>query len=106
MKLINLKKWDVVFKVLPHSKVDTPNNDDYHINANTYEAEFYQEADNEDDEDEGMEFKDEGVEDEDEGVEDEDDGAKDEDDDIEVDNVQDKYGEVQDPKDLALLMRM
>ena len=35
--------WDVVFKVLPHCRLPLPNNEDYNIDPNTYDGEFYQE---------------------------------------------------------------
>lgn len=93
---IDLLKWDVVYKVPPHTKVPTPNKDDYHINTNTYEGEFYQ-SDNEEDEDDAEE--DEGVHDKDDGMEHE---AMD---DMEVEPAEDEYEDVADPRDLALLMR-
>ena len=39
----NLKGWDVVYKVSPHSKLPIPNNEDYNIDPNTYVGEFFQE---------------------------------------------------------------
>jgi hypothetical protein len=89
-------KWDVVYKVPPHTKVPTPNKDDYHINTNTYEGEFYQEADTKEDEDDAEE--DEGVHDKDDAMEHE---AMD---DMEVDNAENGYEDVVDPRDLALVM--
>ena len=94
---IDLLKWDVVYKVPPHTKVPTPNKDDYHINPDTYEGEFYQEANNHEDEDDAKE--DDGAHHEDDAMEHE---AVD---DMEVDNAQDEYEEVQDLQDLALLLR-
>ena len=38
-----LKGWDVVYKVSPHSKLHVPNNEDYNIDPNTYDGEFFQE---------------------------------------------------------------
>ena len=38
-----LKGWDVVYKVSPHGKVPIPNNEDYNIDPNTYDVEFFQE---------------------------------------------------------------
>ena len=38
-----LKGWDVVYKVLPHGKLPVPNNQDYNIDPNTYDGEFFQE---------------------------------------------------------------
>jgi len=38
-----LKGWDVVHKVLPHGGVPVPNKEDYIIDMDTYEGEFYQE---------------------------------------------------------------
>ena len=35
--------WDVVYKVSPHGKVPIPNNEDYNIDPNTYNGEFFQE---------------------------------------------------------------
>ena len=35
--------WDVVYKVSPHGKVPIPNNEDYNIDPNTYDGEFFQE---------------------------------------------------------------
>jgi len=39
----NLKGWDVVYKVSPHSKLPILNNEDYNIDPNTYVGEFFQE---------------------------------------------------------------
>ena len=39
-----LKGWDVVYKVSPHGKLLIPNNEDYNIDPNTYEGEFFQET--------------------------------------------------------------
>ena len=38
-----LTGWDVVYKVSPHGKVPIPNNEDYNIDPNTYDGEFFQE---------------------------------------------------------------
>ena len=38
-----LTGWDVVYKVLPHGKLPVPNNEDYNIDPNTYDGEFFQE---------------------------------------------------------------
>jgi hypothetical protein len=38
-----LKGWDVVYKVLPHGKLPVPNNEDYNLDPNTYDKEFFQE---------------------------------------------------------------
>ena len=38
-----LKGWDVVYKVSPHDKLPVPNNQDYNIDPNTYDGEFFQE---------------------------------------------------------------
>jgi len=35
--------WDVVHKVSPHCGVPVPNKEDYNLDTNTYEGEFYQE---------------------------------------------------------------
>ena len=86
-----------MYKVPPCIKVPTPNKDDYHINPNTYEGEFFQEADIEEDEDD--EKEDDGVHHEHDAMEHE---AMD---DMEVDNAEDEYEDVSDPRDLALLMR-
>ena len=41
---VELKGWEVVYKVSPHSKLLLPNDDDYNaINPMTYEGDFYQE---------------------------------------------------------------
>ena len=36
-----LKGWDVVYKVSPHGKLPVPNNQDYNIDPNTYDREFF-----------------------------------------------------------------
>jgi hypothetical protein len=38
-----LKGWDVVHKVSPHGGVPVPNKEDYNLDMDTYEGEFYQE---------------------------------------------------------------
>jgi hypothetical protein len=38
-----LKGWDVVYKVPPHGKLPVPNNEDYNLDPNTYDGEFFQE---------------------------------------------------------------
>ena len=38
-----LKGWDVVYKVSPHGRLPVPNNEDYNIDPNTYDGEFFQE---------------------------------------------------------------
>jgi len=40
---MRLQGWDVVYKVSPHGKLPVPNNDDYNIDPNTCEGEFFQE---------------------------------------------------------------
>ena len=37
-----LRGWDVVYKVSPHGKLTIPNNEDYNIDPNTYDGEFFQ----------------------------------------------------------------
>jgi hypothetical protein len=37
-----LQGWDVVYKVSPHGILPVPNNEDYNINPDTYEGEFFQ----------------------------------------------------------------
>jgi hypothetical protein len=39
----HLKGWDVVYKVLPHGRLPVPNNEDYNLDPNTYDGEFFQE---------------------------------------------------------------
>jgi len=83
-----LKGWDVVYKVSPHGKLPVPNNEDYNIDPNTYDGEFFQEDGLEGSfvidltEAIGMEVDNEGVTDEDAG------------------------DEVQNVKDLELLQRL
>ena len=38
-----LKDWYVVHKVSPHGKVPIPNDEDYNLDPNTYDGEFFQE---------------------------------------------------------------
>lgn len=35
--------WDVVYEVSPHGRLPVPNNEDYNIDPNTYDGEFFQE---------------------------------------------------------------
>jgi hypothetical protein len=37
----HLKGWDVVYKVSPHSKLLVPNDEDYNLDPNTYDWEFF-----------------------------------------------------------------
>jgi hypothetical protein len=37
------KGWDVVYKVSPHGKLHVPNDEDYNLDPNTYEGDFFQE---------------------------------------------------------------
>lgn len=39
----DLLGWDVVYKVSPHGRLPIPNNEDYNIDPNTYDGEFFQE---------------------------------------------------------------
>ena len=39
----HLKGWYVVHKVSPHGKVPVPNDEDYNLDPNTYDGEFFQE---------------------------------------------------------------
>jgi hypothetical protein len=39
----HLKGWYVVHKVSPHGKVPIPNDEDYNLDPNTYDGEFFQE---------------------------------------------------------------
>jgi hypothetical protein len=39
----HLKGWDVVYKVSPHNKLPVPNNEDYNLDLDTYDGEFFQE---------------------------------------------------------------
>jgi hypothetical protein len=38
----HLKGWDVVYKVSPHGKLPVPNDDDYNLDPDTYDREFFQ----------------------------------------------------------------
>jgi hypothetical protein len=38
-----LKGWDVMYKVSPHGKLPVPNNEDYNLDPDTYNGEFFQE---------------------------------------------------------------
>jgi hypothetical protein len=39
----HLKGWDVVCKVSPHRRLPVPNDEDYNLDPNTYDEEFFQE---------------------------------------------------------------
>jgi hypothetical protein len=39
---VRLKGWDVVYKVSPHGKLLVPNNEDYNLDPNTYDREFFE----------------------------------------------------------------
>jgi hypothetical protein len=39
----HLKGWDVVYKVSPHGKLHVPNDEDYNLDPDTYDREFFQE---------------------------------------------------------------
>jgi hypothetical protein len=39
----HLKGWDVVYKVSPQSRLPVPNNEDYNLDPDTYDGEFFQE---------------------------------------------------------------
>jgi hypothetical protein len=39
----HLKGWNVVYKVSPHSKLSIPNDEDYNLDPDTYDREFFQE---------------------------------------------------------------
>jgi hypothetical protein len=39
----HLRGWDVVYKVSPHGKLPVPTNEDYNLNPDTYDGEFFQE---------------------------------------------------------------
>jgi hypothetical protein len=39
----HLKGWDVVYKVSPHGKLPVPNDEDYNLDPDTYDREFFQE---------------------------------------------------------------
>ena len=38
---VRLRGWDVVYQVSPHGKLYVPNNEDYNIDPNTYDSEFF-----------------------------------------------------------------
>jgi hypothetical protein len=38
----HLKGWDVVYNVSPHDKLPVPNDEDYNLDPNTYDREFFQ----------------------------------------------------------------
>jgi hypothetical protein len=39
----HLKGWGVVYKVSPHDKLPIPNDEDYNLDPDTYDGEFFQE---------------------------------------------------------------
>jgi hypothetical protein len=39
----HLKGWDVVYKVSPHKRLPVPNDEDYNLDPDTYDGEFFQE---------------------------------------------------------------
>ena len=39
----HLRGWDVVYQISPHDKLPVPNNEDYNIEPDTYDGEFFQE---------------------------------------------------------------
>jgi hypothetical protein len=39
----HLKGWDVVYKVSLHDKLHVPNDEDYNLDPDTYDREFFQE---------------------------------------------------------------
>jgi hypothetical protein len=39
----HLKGWDVVYKVSPHGRLPVPNDEDYNLDLDTYDGEFFQE---------------------------------------------------------------
>ena len=39
----HLKGWDIVHRVSRHGKVPVPNDEDYNLDPNTYDGEFFQE---------------------------------------------------------------
>jgi hypothetical protein len=39
----HLKGWDVVYKVSPHGRLPVPNDEDYNLDPDTYDGEFFQE---------------------------------------------------------------
>jgi hypothetical protein len=70
-----LKGWYIVHNVSPHAKVPVPNDEDYNLDPNTYDGEFFQEEGLEGSieidltEAIGMEVDNERVDDEDDGDE-------------------------------------
>jgi hypothetical protein len=39
----HLKGWDVVYKLSPHGRLSVPNDEDYNLDLDTYDGEFFQE---------------------------------------------------------------
>ena len=39
----HLKGWDVLYKVSPHKRLHVPNDEDYNLDLDTYDGEFFQE---------------------------------------------------------------
>jgi hypothetical protein len=39
----HLKSWDVVYKVSLHDRLPVPNDEDYNLDPDTYDGEFFQE---------------------------------------------------------------
>jgi hypothetical protein len=39
----HLKGWDVLYKVSPHERLHVPNDEDYNLDLDTYDGEFFQE---------------------------------------------------------------
>jgi hypothetical protein len=39
----HLKGWDVVYKVSPHGRLPVPNDEDYNLDPDKYDGEFFQE---------------------------------------------------------------
>jgi hypothetical protein len=39
----HLTGWDVVYKVSPHGRLPVPNDEDYNLDPDTYDGEFFQE---------------------------------------------------------------
>ena len=42
LRLCHLKGWDIVHRVSPHGKVPVLNDEDYNLDPNTYDGEFFQ----------------------------------------------------------------
>jgi hypothetical protein len=38
-----LDGWDIVYEVSPHRKLPVPSDEDYNLDTNTYDREFFQE---------------------------------------------------------------